>query len=76
LDVDGGALHPITEERLRNGQQKTSAIARTMIRGHRSPMTDTMQRCEGGIDNTSAGSPSSVSDETDPAGIVLVASVV
>jgi hypothetical protein len=39
-------------------------------------MTDTMKRCEGGIDSTSAGSPSSVSDETDPAGVVLVASVV
>src|SRR5438132_2796913 len=47
-----------------------------MVRGHRSSMTDTMERCEGGIDDTSAGSPSSVSHETDPAGIVLVASVV
>src|SRR5260370_28753088 len=47
-----------------------------MIRGHRSSMTDTMQRCEGGVDNTSAGSPSSVSDETDPAGVVLEARVV
>jgi hypothetical protein len=47
-----------------------------MVRGHRSSMTDTIQRCEGGVDNTSTGSPSSVSDETDPAGIVLVASVV
>jgi hypothetical protein len=47
-----------------------------MIGGHRSSMTDTMQRCEGGIDDTSAGSPSSVSDETDPAGVVLVARVV
>jgi hypothetical protein len=47
-----------------------------VIRGHRSSMTDTMERCEGGIDSTSAGSPSSVSDETDPAGVVLVASVV
>jgi len=47
-----------------------------MVRGHRSSMTDTMQRCEGGVDNTSTGSPSSVSDETDPAGVVLVARVV
>jgi hypothetical protein len=39
-------------------------------------MADTVQRCEGGIDNSSAGSPSSVSDETDPAGIVLEARVV
>jgi hypothetical protein len=34
-------------------------------------MADTMQRCEGGVDNSSAGSPSSVSDETDPAGVML-----
>jgi hypothetical protein len=39
-------------------------------------MADTMERCEGGVDNSSAGSPSSVSDETDPAGIVLEARVV
>jgi hypothetical protein len=39
-------------------------------------MADTMQRCEGGVDNSSAGSPSSVSDETDPAGVVLEARVV
>jgi hypothetical protein len=39
-------------------------------------MADTMQRCEGGVDNTSAGSPSSVSDETDPAGVVLEPRVV
>jgi hypothetical protein len=39
-------------------------------------MADTMQRCEGGVDDTSAGSPSSVSDETDPAGVVLEARVV
>src|SRR5207302_5149450 len=75
-DIDGGALHPVAQEGLRDGKQKTRAIARTMVRRHRSSMTDTMQRCEGGIDDTSAGSPSSVSDETDPAGIVLVASVV
>jgi hypothetical protein len=74
--VDGSALHPFAQEGLGNSQQETSAIARTMIRGHRSSMTDTMQRCEGGIDNTSTGSPSSVSDETDPAGIVLIARVV
>src|SRR5207244_7022332 len=59
LDVDGGALHPVAQEGLRNGQKKTSAIARTVVRGHRSAMTDTMQRCEGGVDNTSTGSPSS-----------------
>ena len=47
-----------------------------MVRGHRSAMSDTIQRCEGGVDNTSTGSPSSVSDETDPAGVVLVARVV
>jgi hypothetical protein len=47
-----------------------------MIRGHRPPMADTVQRCEGGIDNSSAGSPSSVSDETDPAGVVLESRVV
>jgi hypothetical protein len=47
-----------------------------VIRGHRPSMADTMQRCEGGVDNTSAGSPSSVSDETDPAGIVLETRVV
>jgi hypothetical protein len=47
-----------------------------MVRGHRSTMSDTIQRCEGGVDDTSTGSPSSVSDETDPAGVVLVASVV
>ena len=64
------------QEGLGDGQQETSTIARTMVRGHRSSMTDTIQRCEGGVDNTSTGSPSSVSDETDPAGIVLVASVV
>src|SRR6266516_2375189 len=39
-------------------------------------MTDAMQRCEGGVDDSSAGSPSSVSDETDPAGVVLEARVV
>jgi hypothetical protein len=39
-------------------------------------MSYTMQRCEGGVDNTSTGSPSSISDETDPAGVVLVARVV
>jgi hypothetical protein len=39
-------------------------------------MADTMKRCEGGVDNTSTGSPSSVSDETDPAGVVLEARVV
>jgi hypothetical protein len=39
-------------------------------------MADTMKRCEGGVDNTSAGSPSSVSDETDPAGVVLESRVV
>jgi hypothetical protein len=39
-------------------------------------MADTMKRCEGGIDNTSAGSPSSVSDETDPTGVVLESRVV
>jgi hypothetical protein len=76
LDVDGGALHPVAHESLGDSQQETSAIARAMIRGHRSSMTNTMQRCEGGIDDTSAGSPSSVSDETDPAGVVLIASVV
>src|SRR5216684_8067225 len=47
-----------------------------MIRGHRPPMADTIQRCEGGVDNSSAGSPSSVSDETDPAGVVLEPRVV
>jgi hypothetical protein len=47
-----------------------------VIRGYRSSMADTMQRCEGGIDDTSAGSPSSVSDETDPAGVVLESRVV
>jgi hypothetical protein len=35
-----------------------------------------MQCCEGGVDDTSAGSPSSVSDETDPAGVVLESRVV
>lgn len=35
-----------------------------------------MQRCEGGIDDASTGSPSSVSDETDPAGVVLESRVV
>lgn len=39
-------------------------------------MADTMQRCEGGIDDASTGSPSSVSDETDPAGVVLESRVV
>jgi len=39
-------------------------------------MADAMQRGEGGVDDLSAGSPSSVSDETDPAGVVLEASVV
>jgi hypothetical protein len=39
-------------------------------------MADAMQRCEGGVDKTSAGSPSSVSDETDPAGVVLESRVV
>jgi hypothetical protein len=76
FDMDGGTLHPVAHESVGDGQQETSAIARTMIRGHRSSMTDTMQRCEGGIDNTSTGSPSSVSDETDPAGVVLIARVV
>jgi len=47
-----------------------------VIRGHRPPMADAMQRGEGGVDDLSAGSPSSVSDETDPAGVVLEASVV
>jgi len=47
-----------------------------MVRGQRSTMSDTVQRCEGGVDSTSTGSPSSVSDETDPAGIVLIARVV
>jgi hypothetical protein len=47
-----------------------------VIRRDRSSMADTMQRCEGGVDETSAGSPSSVSDETDPAGVVLESRVV
>jgi hypothetical protein len=34
-------------------------------------MPDTVQRCERGVDNPSAGSPSSVGDEADPAGVVL-----
>ena len=39
-------------------------------------MANTMQRCEGGIDDASTGSPSSISDETDPAGVVLESRVV
>src|ERR1700730_8723330 len=39
-------------------------------------MADTMQPCEGAVDDPSTGSPSSVSDETDPAGVVLEARVV
>jgi hypothetical protein len=39
-------------------------------------MADARQRYEGGIDDLSAGSPSSVSDETDPAGVVLEPRVV
>jgi len=39
-------------------------------------MADAVQRCERGVDNPSAGSPSSVSDETDPAGVVLEARIV
>ena len=42
VDVDGGALHPPAQKRLRDGQQQTGAIARTMVGGHRSAMTDTM----------------------------------
>jgi hypothetical protein len=76
LDIDAGSLHPIPKEGIGNGQQQTSAVAGPVIRGHRPPMADTMKRCEGGIDNTSAGSPSSVSDETDPAGVVLESRVV
>jgi len=76
LDIDRGLLHPVAKDGIGNGQQETSAIAGPVIRGHRSAMPDTMQRCEGGLDNSSAGSPSSVSDETDPAGVVLEARVV
>jgi hypothetical protein len=76
LDIDTGSLHPIAQEAIGNSQQETRAVAGTVIRGHRPPMADTMERCEGGVDNSSAGSPSSVSDETDPAGIVLEARVV
>ena len=76
LNIDRGSLHPVAKKGLGDSQQETSAVARPVIRGHRPPMADTMQRCEGGVDNTSAGSPSSVSDETDPAGVVLEARVV
>jgi hypothetical protein len=76
LDIDAGSQHPVTYERVGNGQQEASAVAGPVVRGHRPPMADTMQRCEGGVDDTSAGSPSSVSDETDPAGVVLEARVV
>src|SRR5260370_332444 len=76
LDIDRGSLHPVAKEGIGNGQEKTSAGAGPMIRGHGPPMADTIQRCEGGVDNSSAGSPSSVSDETDPAGVVLEPRVV
>jgi hypothetical protein len=76
LNIDAGSLHPVAQEGVGNSQQETSAVARPVIRGHRPPMADTMERCEGGVDNTSTGSPSSVSDETDPAGVVLEARVV
>jgi len=39
-------------------------------------VADAVQRCERGVDNPSAGSPSSVGDETDPAGVVLKSRVV
>jgi hypothetical protein len=76
LNMDAGTLHPVPQEAIGNRQQEPGAITRSMIRGHRPPMADTVQRCEGGIDNSSAGSPSSVSDETDPAGVVLESRVV
>ncbi len=76
LKFDRGSLHPVAKEGIGNSQQEASAIARTVIRGHGSSMPDTMQRCEGGVDNASAGSPFSVSDETDPAGVVLEPRVV
>jgi hypothetical protein len=76
LNIDSGSLHPIAQEAIGNSQQETSAVAGAVIRGHRPSMADTMERCEGGVDNSSAGSPSSVSDETDPAGVVLEARVV
>jgi hypothetical protein len=76
LDIDASSLHPIPKKGIGYSQQEASAVAGPVIRGHRPPMADTMQRCEGGVDNTSAGSPSSVSDETDPTGVVLEARVV
>ena len=76
LKFDPGSVHPVAKEGIGNSQQEASAIARTVIRSHGSSMADAMERCEGGVDNASAGSPSSVSDETDPAGVVLEPRVV
>ena len=76
LNVDGGSLHPLAEEGVGNREQETRTVTGSVIRGDRPSMADTMQRCEGGVDNSSAGSPSSVSDETDPAGVVLEPRVV
>jgi len=76
LNIDGSPLHPLAEEGVGNRQQQTRTVAGPVIRSNRPSMADTMQRCEGGVDNSSAGSPSSVSDETDPAGVVLEARVV
>ena len=76
LNVNGGPLHPIAQEGVGYREEETRTVAGAVICGDRPPMTDAMQRCEGGVDDSSAGSPSSVSDETDPAGVVLEPRVV
>ncbi len=74
--MNGGPLHPIAQEGVGYREQQARTVAGAMICGDRPPMADAVQRCEGGVDNSSAGSPSSVSDETDPTGVVLEARVV
>src|SRR2546430_6686972 len=74
--MKGGPLHPIAQKGVGYREEETRTVAGAVICGDRPPMTDAMQRCEGGVDDSSAGSPSSVSDETDPAGVVLEARVV
>ena len=69
-------MHPMAQEGVGCREQETRTVAGAVICGDRPPMTDAVQRCEGGVDNSSAGSPSSVSDETDPAGVVLEPRVV
>ena len=76
LNMNGGPLHPIAQEGVGYREQQARTVAGAMICGDRPPMADAVQRCEGGVDNSSAGSPSSVSDETDPTGVVLEARVV